>query len=72
MLIFIDRQVVNELLLNKKITQAKHNILAYRVQNGKRIDLSYDEDGEHQSGTRLTYLLEKLNVLNVAVVVTRW
>lgn len=66
------RQLVEELLLNKKVAQAKHNILAYRVQCGKKIELNYDEDGENQSGTRLTYLLEKLDVHNVAVVVTRW
>lgn len=68
----IIRQLVEELLLNKKVAQAKHNILAYRVQNGNKIELNYDEDGENQSGTRLTYLLEKLGVQNVAVVVTRW
>ncbi|XP_076263547.1 protein IMPACT-like [Rhynchophorus ferrugineus] len=63
----------NSLLANKKIAQAKHNVLAYRFKNqAKLIVQDYDNDGEKQAGSRLLHLLKILEADNAAVIVTRW
>jgi len=66
--------VLNKLLTNKKIAQATHNILAFRIfLPEKKIWLSdCDDDGEDAAGGRLLHLLEILDVTNRLVVVSRW
>ncbi|XP_066148498.1 protein IMPACT-B-like [Euwallacea fornicatus] len=66
------KQMLDTLLENKKISQAKHNILAYRIAKGNLIISDCDDDGENHAGGRLLHLLEILDAKNVAVVVTRW
>ncbi|KAJ1998262.1 hypothetical protein H4R26_005523, partial [Coemansia thaxteri] len=69
-----DVQAVRESLLrDKKIAQATHNILAYRIRldNGS-ISHDNDDDGETAAGKRLGHLLQLLEVDNIVVVVTRW
>ncbi|XP_017773286.1 PREDICTED: protein IMPACT-like [Nicrophorus vespilloides] len=67
------KNVIKLLLQNKKISQAKHNISAYRItkQNGVLLQ-DCDDDGEYLADGRLMQLLQKLNVMNVVVIVTRW
>ncbi|KAJ1653476.1 hypothetical protein IWQ61_006403 [Dispira simplex] len=65
--------VVWQLLQDRKIAKAAHNIVAYRIQpdNGPWIQ-DYDDDGETAAGGRLLHLLQLLEMRNVLVVVTRW
>ncbi|KAJ2455014.1 hypothetical protein EV183_001118 [Coemansia sp. RSA 2336] len=65
--------VQNTLLQDKKIAQATHNIMAYRIrlENGS-LSQDNDDDGETAAGKRLAHLLQLLNVENIMVVVTRW
>jgi len=67
------KEVMDLLLENKKIAQATHNILAYRIMlaNGSLLQ-DCDDDGETHAGGRLLHLLQILDVTNVMVVVTRW
>ncbi|KAJ1965737.1 hypothetical protein GGI12_000565 [Dipsacomyces acuminosporus] len=65
--------VRSTLLQDKKIAQATHNILAYRIrlENGS-ISQDNDDDGEAAAGKRLAHLLQLVDVEDVLVVVTRW
>ncbi|KAJ2776016.1 hypothetical protein IWQ57_000173 [Coemansia nantahalensis] len=65
--------VLAALLQDKKIAQATHNILAYRIRlpNGS-FSQDNDDDGETAAGRRLAHLLQLLGAENVVVVVTRW
>lgn len=67
------REFYNILLENRKIAQANHNILAYRINTTKDTLLQdCDDDGENHAGGRLLHLLQIMDIKNVAVVVTRW
>lgn len=70
---FIDEQM--EILKNedKKIANATHNMLAFRIQeeNGDILE-NYDDDGETGAGSGMCKLVSQMKVLNVAVCVTRW
>ncbi|KAJ2890446.1 hypothetical protein GGI21_002306 [Coemansia aciculifera] len=65
--------VRDELMRDKRIAQATHNILAYRIRldNGS-ICQDNDDDGETAAGKRLGHLLQLVEAENVVVVVTRW
>ncbi|KAJ1995750.1 hypothetical protein GGI25_000728 [Coemansia spiralis] len=67
------QNVLSVLMENKKIAQATHNIMAYRIrmENGS-ISQDNDDDGETAAGKRLGHLLQLLEVENTMVVVTRW
>ncbi|KAG8246387.1 hypothetical protein J6590_086186 [Homalodisca vitripennis] len=55
----IDREVFSTLLANKKISQATHNIYAYRVLHEGCMDEQCDDDGEKAAGGRLLHLLQE-------------
>lgn len=57
---FFLRQVLDSLLANRKIEQAKHNIYAYRIfrEDRKTFLQDCDDDGEHGAGGRLLHLLQ--------------
>lgn len=63
-----------ELMKNRKIRKATHNILVYRFinPNTNKIEIGSDDDGESGAGKRLEYMIERLKVNNIAIVVTRW
>ncbi|KAI8325862.1 UPF0029-domain-containing protein [Martensiomyces pterosporus] len=65
--------VRDALMRDKKIAQATHNILAYRIrlENGS-ICQDNDDDGETAAGKRLAHLLQLVEAEDVVVVVTRW
>ena len=69
-----DVKAVRETLLqNRKIANATHNIVAYRISNErKNIVQDCDDDGETAAGRRLLHLLQILDAKNVVVVVSRW
>jgi len=65
--------VVKELLKNKKIAKATHNMFAYRIEEeGGVINEGNDDDGEHGAGITLEGLLEVIDARNVFVMVSRW
>ncbi|KAK2954269.1 putative Protein IMPACT like protein [Blattamonas nauphoetae] len=59
-----------ELHTDKKVAKATHNVLAYRLVDPK-IE-SYNDDGEDGAGGTLLDLLQKLQLWDVAVCVSRW
>ncbi|KAI8992592.1 ribosomal protein S5 domain 2-type protein [Pilobolus umbonatus] len=67
------KTVVGQLLSNKKIAKATHNILAYRIvmADGKILQ-DNDDDGETAAGSRLLHLMQILEVENVVLIVSRW
>jgi len=64
--------VMSELMKDKKIASATHNISAYRVLINGTMHDSRDDDGETGAGDILLYILDQLNCENIVVVVTRW
>lgn len=68
------RQVLEELKQNRKINNATHNVMAYRIFIDDRNSYLHDcdDDGEAMAGSRLLHLLQILNVKNIVVIVTRW
>lgn len=70
--------VMNKLCENKKIANATHNILAYRIIQSEGqgshpiVCQGCDDDGETHAGSRMLHLLQILDAQNVMVVVSRW
>lgn len=61
------------LLTQKKIKKATHNISAYRfIDNKSKLFEDYDDDGEDGAGIRILGVLQKMEAMNVFVVVSRW
>lgn len=69
-----DVDKVNTYLLSqKKIATSTHNMVAYRIDNGKDgLDEFKDDDGESGAGIRMLDLLRQLDLKNVYIMVTRW
>ncbi|KAK3739761.1 hypothetical protein QZH41_013609 [Actinostola sp. cb2023] len=69
----VDR-VLHELKRNRKIANATHNIMAYRIFNAEKNAYiqDCDDDGENAAGSRLLHLLQITDVKDVIIVVTRW
>ena len=65
--------VLAELMKDKAVAGATHNIYAYRIQgdDGKCIEGSKD-DGEHGAGYQLLKILRDRGEINTMVIVTRW
>lgn len=61
---------------NKKIVNATHNMLAYRIERqtakGTSVLQDCDDDGETHAGGRMLHLLQILDQKNACVVVSRW
>jgi hypothetical protein len=67
------KYVIRHLKENKKIADATHNIVAYRLSGDKNnIIQDCEDDGESHAGGRLLHLLSVTDVRNVVVVVSRW
>lgn len=69
------QMVIDKLYENKKIANATHNMLAYRIYKAEPfpsfIQSCYD-DGETHAGSRMLHLMKIMDVQNVLVVVSRW
>ena len=65
---------VRDLKMNRKVANATHNIVAYRInkKDSSVILQDFDDDGEHNAGSRLLHLLQILNVQNYVMIVSRW
>jgi len=66
------RTVMETLNTDKKISNATHNICAYRIQDGSGLVENRDDDGEKGAGDKLLFMLQMQDVRNVCVVVSRW
>lgn len=68
------KQVMEELRRNRKISNAAHNVMAYRIFCKDRNSFlqDCDDDGEAMAGGRLLHLLQILEARNIVVIVTRW
>jgi len=68
------KKVLKKLKQNKKVSQATHNIVAYRLAGVKENTYiqDYADDGEIHAGGRLMHLLQIMDVKNVVIVVSRW
>jgi hypothetical protein len=66
------KKYLSLLKTNNKIFKAAHNIYAYRILEKKDITEGFEDDGEDGAGTRMLGILQKLKVVNVFVVVSRW
>ena len=68
------KQVLKSLNQNRKIANASHNIVAFRLVgvNESSFIQDYADDGEVNAGGRLLHLLQLLDLKNVVVVVSRW
>lgn len=66
--------VLDNLKQNRKIGNACHNIMAYRIfcQERNAFLQDCDDNGELHAGSRLLHLLQILEVKDLVVVVTRW
>lgn len=71
--------VAHLLSTDKRTAKASHNITAWRIRGPSTaesmdevIHENFDDDGENAAGGRVLHLLEKMNVWNVLVVVSRW
>ncbi|CAG5116755.1 unnamed protein product [Candidula unifasciata] len=65
--------VLNQLLENKKIANATHNMFAYRIIADSGVTYQgCDDDGETHAGSRMLHLLQIMDAKNVLVVVSRW
>lgn len=64
----------NILKLKKKYFDAKHNCIAYRIQENEGIIEKASDDGEPQgtAGQPILNILQKNNLCNILVVVTRY
>lgn len=63
-----------QLLSDKKVAVATHNIVAYKFCDAVRgvVVADNDDDGETAAGSRLAELLELRGVVGVFVMVSRW
>lgn len=69
------RWVLAELLSDRRVARATHNMLAYRFVDAARPGVlvsDNDDDGESSSGQKLASLLELTGATDVLVVVSRW
>jgi Uncharacterized protein family UPF0029 len=66
--------VMAELMRDKKVARATHNIMAYRIWDPERQRWlsDNDEDGESAAGGRLAQMVELMGARDVVVVVSRW
>ena len=68
------KSVLRKLKENRKVSQASHNIVAYRLSGVKEHSFiqDYADDGEVNAGGRLLHLLQIMDVVDIVVVVSRW
>lgn len=65
-------RILSQLLSDKKIAKASHNIVAWRCEYNGCLHQDNDDDGETAAGSRMQHLLNILDVKNVFVCVSRW
>jgi len=66
------KKFLTRLKSNKKYAKATHNTFAVRISSENKIFETKSDDGETGAGNVLLRILQKENMINVIVVVTRW
>jgi len=68
--------MMKQLVSNKKIAAATHNMYAYRImldiEGGKQLLENREDDGEGGGGDKILFVLQAKKSINLMVVVTRW
>jgi len=69
-------EMMKQLVSNKKIATATHNMYAYRIlldtEGGKQLVENREDDGEGGGGDKILFVLQAKKATNIMVVVTRW
>ena len=66
------KALLEQLKLNKKFAQASHNSYAARVSHNHQIWETKCDDGETGAGAVILRIMQKQNITNTVIVVTRW
>jgi len=66
------KKFLTRLKSNKKYAKATHNTFAVRISADNKIFETKSDDGETGAGNVILRILQKENMINVVVVVTRW
>lgn len=66
------KNFIKKLKTNKKYAKATHNSWATRISHEGRIFEVKNDDGETGAGNVILRILQKRNVIDTMVVVTRW
>jgi hypothetical protein len=66
------RDMLIRLESDNKITKATHNMFAYRFLENRIVNERNDDDGEQGASQLILFLMQKHQVLNFMVVVSRW
>lgn len=61
-------QVIKQLCQSKKVENATHNTMAWRVNNEE----DFDDDGEKSAGKVMLHVLRQFDAKNTLCVVSRW
>ena len=64
--------IMANLLKNKSLATATHNIFAYRVGNQAKPREGLNDDGEHGGARKIMEVMRANNITNKIVIVTRW
>lgn len=65
-------KVLTHLKKDKKIANATHNIYAFRFKENGEIHEKHNDDGEYGASQPMLFILQRNEVMNCIVVVTRW
>ncbi len=66
------KRFLTKLKSNKKYAKATHHTWAVRISHEGRIFETKNDDGETGAGNTILRVLQKQNITNTLVVVTRW
>ena len=55
-----------------RVARASHNIYAYRLEADTGLVEYYDDDGDNGAGRRLLDMLQRKNITNTLLCVSRW
>lgn len=64
--------VMANLMQNKALANATHNMFAYRIRSGLYSREGIHDDGEHGGARKIMEVLTKNDIVNQMVIVTRW
>lgn len=66
------KQFIKRIKSNKRYAKATHNSYAARVTNNNQVYDVKNDDGETGAGMVILRILQKQNLVNLCIVVTRW
>ena len=66
------KKFLKKLKSNKKYAKATHNTWAVRISHEGKIFETKNDDGETGAGNTILRVLQRENLINTVVVVTRW